>query len=227
MKTTWLHSMVQGDATQYYRKRNGIMVEHMVRPANFDMRYNHFHQEYEIYLLLRGRRQMFFENRAYEAQAGNLILVDSGQIHMSHSIVGDPETEYERVILYVDRDIVEKVDKMFPELKIGAFFHKHYGIYELTPKQTANTRRLFLQSRPRAFLRNAAVSAHSRLPMHTAVVASIGTTLPEQPCPAISCAKHAKAAAVTATPSTPKSRNERSSAGKPRDSDITKPPPCT
>ena len=47
MKTTWLHSMVQGDATQYYRKRNGIMVEHMVRPANFDMRYNHFHQEYE------------------------------------------------------------------------------------------------------------------------------------------------------------------------------------
>lgn len=145
MKTTWLHSMVQGDATQYYRKRNGIMVEHMVRPANFDMRYNHFHQEYEIYLLLRGRRQMFFENRAYEAQAGNLILVDSGQIHMSHSIVGDPETEYERVILYVDRDIVEKVDKMFPELKIGAFFHKHYGIYELTPKQTANTRRLFLQ----------------------------------------------------------------------------------
>lgn len=145
MKTTWLHSMVQGDATQYYRKRNGIMVEHMVRPANFDMRYNHFHQEYEIYLLLRGRRQMFFENRAYEAQAGNLILVDSGQIHTSHSIVGDPETEYERVILYVDRDIVEKVDKMFPELKIGAFFHKHYGIYELTPKQTANTRRLFLQ----------------------------------------------------------------------------------
>ena len=118
MKTTWLHSMVQGDATQYYRKRNGIMVEHMVRPANFDMRYNHFHQEYEIYLLLRGRRQMFFENRAYEAQAGNLILVDSGQIHMSHSIVGDPESEYERVILYVDRDIVEKVDKMFPELKM-------------------------------------------------------------------------------------------------------------
>ena len=48
METTWLHSMVQGDATQYYRKRNGIMVEHMVRPANFDMRYNHFHQEYEI-----------------------------------------------------------------------------------------------------------------------------------------------------------------------------------
>ena len=131
MKTTWLHSMVQGDATQYYRKRNGIMVEHMVRPANFDMRYNHFHQEYEIYLLLRGRRQMFFENRAYEAQAGNLILVDSGQIHMSHSIVGDPETEYERVILYVDRDIVEKVDKMFPELKIGAFFHKHLSLIHI------------------------------------------------------------------------------------------------
>ena len=59
------------------------------------------------------------------------------------------------------------------------------------------------------FLRNAAVSAHSRLPMHTAVVASIGTTLPEQPCPAISCAKHAKAAAVTATPSTPEKQKRK------------------
>lgn len=145
METTWLHSMVQGDETQYYRKRDGIMVEHMVRPANFDMRYNHFHQEYEIYLLLRGKRQMFFENRAYEACAGNLILVDSGQIHMSHSIPGDPEPEYERIILYVDKAIVEQADKIFPELKIGAFFHKHYGIYELTPEETEQTRRLFLQ----------------------------------------------------------------------------------
>ena len=64
-------------------------------------------------------------------------------------------------------------------------------------------------SRPRAFLRNAAVSAHSRLPMHTAVVASIGTTLPEQPCPAISCAKHAKAAAVTATPAPRKQKRKK------------------
>lgn len=48
METTWLHSMVQGDATQYYRKRNGIMVEHMVRPANFDMEdyyYGYLHSQ--------------------------------------------------------------------------------------------------------------------------------------------------------------------------------------
>lgn len=144
METKWLHNMVEGDTTQYCRRQNGIMVEHMVRPANFDMRYNHFHQEYEIYLLLRGRRQMFFDNRAYEAQTGNLILVDSGQIHMSHSIPGDPEAEYERIILYVDKSIVEQIDRMFPELKIGAFLHKHYGIYQLDPQQIERTRQLML-----------------------------------------------------------------------------------
>ncbi len=145
METIWLHSMEQGDATQYCRRQNGIMVEHMVRPASFDMRCNHFHQEYEIYLLLRGRRQMFFENRAYEAQAGNLILVASGQIHMSHSSMGDTESEYERMILYVDRDIVEKVDRMFPELKIAAFFHRHYGIYGLSKSQLEGAVQLFQQ----------------------------------------------------------------------------------
>lgn len=144
METKWLHNMVEGDATQYCRRQNGIMVEHMVRPANFDMRYNHFHQEYEIYLLLRGRRKMFFENRAYEAHAGNLILVDSGQIHMSHSIPGDPEADYERIILYVDKAVVEQADRMFPELKIGSFLHKHYGIYQLSPEQVERTRQLML-----------------------------------------------------------------------------------
>lgn len=132
METKWLHNPEQGDKTLYYRKRYGIAVEHMIRSAQFDMRYNHFHQEYEIYLLLGGRRQIFFDNRAYIAEAGSLILVDSGQIHMSHSVSNDPYKEYERIILYIDQDKIRQYDTMFPDLKMGEFMRNHYGIYALS-----------------------------------------------------------------------------------------------
>ncbi len=135
METKWLHNPVDGDTTLYYRRKDGIMVEHMLRPANYSMRYNHFHQEYEVYLLLKGHRQIFFDNRAYIAEPGSLILVDSGQIHMSHAVQGDTAAEYERLILYIDRTKVEQYDRMFPELRMAEFLHRHYGIYKLTGHQ--------------------------------------------------------------------------------------------
>lgn len=138
METKWLHNPTEGDTTLYYRRRDGIMVEHMLRPSKFNMRYNHFHQEYEVYLLLKGCRQIFFDNRAYMAEPGSLILVDSGQIHMSHSAQGDPTAEYERMILYIDRNKVEQYDRVFPELKMAEFLHRHYGIYKLTDRQLEN-----------------------------------------------------------------------------------------
>lgn len=132
METKWLHNPEQGDKTLYYRKRDGIAVEHMIRSSQFNMRYNHFHQEYEIYLLLGGRRQIFYDNRAYIAEAGSLILVDSGQIHMSHSVTNDPYKQYERIILYIDQDKIQQFDAMFPDLKMGEFMHEHFGIYALS-----------------------------------------------------------------------------------------------
>lgn len=135
METKWLHNPEEGDKTLYYRKRNGIAVEHMIRSSEFNMRYNHFHQEYEIYLLLGGRRQIFYDNRAYIAEAGSLILVDSGQIHMSHSVPNDPFKQYERIILYIDQEKVRQYDAMFPDLKMGEFMRKHFGIYALSVEQ--------------------------------------------------------------------------------------------
>lgn len=135
METKWLHNPEQGDKTLYYRKRDGIAVEHMIRSAEFNMRYNHFHQEYEIYLLLGGRRQIFYDNRAYIAEAGSLILVNSGQIHMSHSVANDPSKQYERIILYIDQEKIRQYDAMFPDLKMGEFMREHYGIYALSVEQ--------------------------------------------------------------------------------------------
>ena len=95
------------DQTIYYFSGGGIALEHMKRPPGFNMSSKHFHNEYEIYLLLEGERIFFFNNRSYLIKKGSLILVDSNQIHMTHSVPGD-QTGYERIILPVEKDLVQE-----------------------------------------------------------------------------------------------------------------------
>ena len=64
------------DTIIYYSEMEGISLEHLKRSSGFDMRSNHFHNEYEIYFLTEGERLFFFNNRAYQVKKGSLILVD-------------------------------------------------------------------------------------------------------------------------------------------------------
>lgn len=118
----------------YFAEIEGISLEHMVRYGKFDMRVKHFHNEYEIFYILEGERLFFFQNRNFIAKKGDLILVDSNLIHMTKS-VSDDDTGHNRIILYVSSDKMKEIDKKNPPLKLVPFFHQHYGVYHLTPKQ--------------------------------------------------------------------------------------------
>ena len=61
----------------FYSQIEGISLERMERYGKFDMRINHFHNEYEIFFLIEGERQFFFNNRAYLFKKGSLTLVDT------------------------------------------------------------------------------------------------------------------------------------------------------
>lgn len=143
METRWLHNPLPRDQTIYYGQRDGVSVEHMLRPSSFDMRCNHFHSEYEIYLLLRGKRRLFFGNRSYLMEAGTLALIDSNRIHMTCSVPDDPDSHYERVILYLRKEKVDEFDQCFPELEMGAFFQQHNGIFVLSPEDQGRTMEMF------------------------------------------------------------------------------------
>lgn len=141
--SNWLHNPLELDNTLYCRRREGITVEHMVRPAAYGMNYNHFHPEYEIYFLLHGKRQLFYENRSYILEGGNLALIDSSRIHMMMSVPGDTDSYYERIILYISKEKVEEYDKIFPELGMGDYFQHHDGIYMLSSEGRQQITQMF------------------------------------------------------------------------------------
>lgn len=139
----WLHNPLENDGILYYRRRNGIAVEHMVRPAAYQMQVNHVHPEYELNLLIHGKRQLLFDNRSYVIEEGTLVLVDSNRIHMTGAVEGDGDGCYERIILYIGREKMEEYDRAFPELEMSGFFRQYDGVYALSPEERQRVMRMF------------------------------------------------------------------------------------
>lgn len=121
---------------------DGISLEHMVRYGKFDMRIKHFHDEYEIFYILEGKRLFFFNNRTFVAEKGDLILIDSNLIHMTKS-VSDDTSGHNRIIIYVTSEKMKAIDKVYPSLQLVKFFHKHTGVFHLTPAQQDNFMQLY------------------------------------------------------------------------------------
>ena len=61
----------------FFGKADGISVEHMIRFGKFDMNVKHFHNQYEIFYIIEGERQFFFNNKSYNAFAGDLTIIDT------------------------------------------------------------------------------------------------------------------------------------------------------
>lgn len=126
----------------YFAAVDGISLEHMVRYGKFNMRVKHFHNEYEIFYILEGERLFFFQNRNFIARKGDLILVDTNLIHMTKSVSED-DTGHNRIILYVSSDKMLEMDEKYPSMKLVPFFHRHYGVYHLTPAQQEDFMNLY------------------------------------------------------------------------------------
>lgn len=122
------------EAVIYYARTDGIELERMIRKGHFNMHVKHFHNQYEIFYLLEGERQFFFDNRSYLVKSGSLILVDENAIHMTMAN-SEQEFGHDRIILYVDRDKMKEFDRIFPNLNLVKFFHQHYGVFPLNERQ--------------------------------------------------------------------------------------------
>ncbi len=58
----------------------GCVAEQVIREREFAMTTRHFHESYEVYVLLDGSRYYFIENETYLVEAGMIVLVGRNQI---------------------------------------------------------------------------------------------------------------------------------------------------
>ena len=66
--------------------KNGIYVSFDSREKGVDMSTFHYHDYYEVYYLKSGRRRYVVDNTIYDLKAGDIILVDKNEIHITKNL---------------------------------------------------------------------------------------------------------------------------------------------
>lgn len=96
----------------------------------------HHHDFYEIYLFLRGTVSYRVEGRIYHLEPGDLLFISPMELHQL--MVEDPQSPYERIVLWIDKAYLES----FPGL--AACFDtsapNHSNLLRLTSSQRSDVR---------------------------------------------------------------------------------------
>lgn len=74
-----------------------LWVESLSETDAAGMSQSHFHDYYEIYYLLEGKRRYFINHTLYDISANDIILVNKGDIHLAQS--ANPPVKYARCLI--------------------------------------------------------------------------------------------------------------------------------
>lgn len=77
------------------------------RVKPYDMGDPHWHEHYEIYYLVSGKREYAIENKIYNLDKGDLILIPPRTIHRSSKMFSD---SHERLLINFHEDFLKKED---------------------------------------------------------------------------------------------------------------------
>ena len=102
----------------------------------------HFHEHYELYYLVSGERQYFIQDRSYRVQAGDLVLVNSNQIHKAFHCADDAHTSHERILVEISSGVFEAFGNFFPDIDFRSFFAEHFGVFHLDKDERREVERL-------------------------------------------------------------------------------------
>jgi len=117
-------------------KFKGFRIERIRREKNYSMPLNHFHSYYEIYYLLSGQRYYFIGSRNYLVKKGDLVIVNSNQIHKT-STLGD--AGHERILLEFEPPLLEEINLFFDEGFIENYVFEKSGVVNLDEEEQRKT----------------------------------------------------------------------------------------
>lgn len=74
----------------------------------------HYHNSFEIYYLKAGKCNYFIDNRSYDMQVGDIVLIPEGVIHKTNYSRNEPHTRYliNCSSAYVPRSVLSKIPSM-------------------------------------------------------------------------------------------------------------------
>jgi AraC-type DNA-binding domain-containing proteins len=99
-----------------------LWIEFDRRIGYHSMDNTHYHRSYEFFYLYSGERKFFIRDSVYPIEAGDLILVNSNDVHRTSEL---SQPNHERVVLHYDLPFFEGLTQEETELLLAPFSSAH------------------------------------------------------------------------------------------------------
>lgn len=113
------------EKTVFMGSTDGLTIDRVVRDYEFTMPMKHFHDSYELYVLLEGERYYFIDKETYKVEAGMIVLVKRNQIHKT-SMAANPY--HDRILLQLKGQTLDPFLRSQGLLGLDEIFSSNYGI---------------------------------------------------------------------------------------------------
>lgn len=96
----------------------GLYVEYMKRSEPFTMADDHYHDYYEIYYMLSGKRIYFIRDRSYSVEQGDIVFINK---HELHKTMHPGDAAHERVIVHFDDTMTNSLPAKHADFLLSPF----------------------------------------------------------------------------------------------------------
>lgn len=116
-----------------FSPHEGIYIQHLKTSQKHNMPVQHYHDAYEIYLQLDGKRYLFYDNVCYILERGDIVIFKPFDIHYAESREVD---YYERYVLNFQESVLKSI---LNESELNLLLKKITGgVIHLSEEQTAD-----------------------------------------------------------------------------------------
>jgi AraC-like DNA-binding protein len=100
--------MNEDKINSFYIEGNLFRIRYASERKYTEMKNTHFHDNYEIYYMLNGKKLYFINDKLYKAEKGDLVIVNPYDVHRTSSI---EKSEAERILINFKYEFIEELIK--------------------------------------------------------------------------------------------------------------------
>ena len=97
-----------------YSLYGGVAISYKKVPHPFYMPAPHFHQDYELFILMEGGRKFFLSNTIFSLESHSTLLVEPNEPHQTTINLNSP---LERYVVYISPKLMETIFRENPKLR--------------------------------------------------------------------------------------------------------------
>lgn len=108
----------------------------------FSMHECHYHDVYEIYYLLEGRRNYFIQNRTYPVVKGDIVLIN---VHDIHKTMNSHHASHERILIYFQKEFLSSIVQQNENINLLECFLSDRKVIHLKVSEQAFVQSILLK----------------------------------------------------------------------------------